>query len=162
MISLSKFSNSEFFRGSSRVKEFLWWIFRSLFFAPTFPVPSKIKIVILRIFGAQVGQGVVIRSRVNVTMPWRLEIGDDVWIGDEVYILSLAKVKIGSNVCVSQRAFLCSGSHDFNKPSFDLVAEPIQVGDSSWICAQAFVGPGSTIPPATMVKAGVVWKNIAE
>ena len=162
MIILSKFNNDSYQRGAPRGKELAWWVARSLFFASWFPVSSSVKVKLLRLFGAQVGQGVVIRSRVNITMPWRLEIGDDVWIGDEVYILSLAPVTIGSNVCVSQRAFLCSGSHDFNKPSFDLVAEPIQVGDSSWICAQAFVGPGSTIPPATMVKAGMVWKKIAE
>ena len=74
-------------------------------------------------------------------------------------ILSLAEVSIGSNTCVSQRSFLCTGSHDFGKPSFDLITEPIHIGDSSWICAQAFVGPGSTIPSGTMLKAGAVWKH---
>ncbi|MCL4133029.1 UNVERIFIED_CONTAM: hypothetical protein GTU68_006758 [Idotea baltica] len=156
MINLSKFKNPKFSRGVSRGTELLWWLCRSLFFASWFPVPSKIKVMILRIFGAKVGEGVVIRSRVNITFPWRFECGDHVWIGDEVLILSLAPVKIGSNVCISQRAFLCTGSHDFRKESFDLITDPIVIEDGCWICAQAFVGPGVTLAAGTMVKAGAV------
>jgi len=154
MINLSTFNNANYSRGVSRVKELLWWLVRSLLFAPWFPVPSAIKVTALRIFGAKVGEGVVIRSRVNVTFPWNLEIGDHVWIGDEVLILSLAKITIGNHVCLSQRAFLCTGSHDFRKESFDLIAKSIVVEDSCWICAQVFVGPGVTVPSGTMVKAG--------
>ena len=159
MIVLSKFNNDSYQRGASRGKELAWWLVRSIFFAPWFPLPSALKVVMLRLFGAKVGKGVVIRSRVNITMPWRLKIGDNVWIGDEVLIMSLAEVSIGSNVCVSPRAFLCTGSHDFKKSTFDLLTEPIHVGDGSWICAQAFVGPGSTIPSGTMLKAGTVWRQ---
>ena len=110
----------------------------------------------LRIFGAKVGRGVVIRSRVNITFPWRFSCGDHVWIGDEVLILSLAPVCLGSNVCISQRAFLCTGSHRFSRETFDLVTRPITIGDGCWIAAQAFVGPGVELPPGTLVKAGEV------
>lgn len=134
----------------------LWWCVRSLLFAPWFPVPSVLKVVALRVFGAKVGARVVIRSRVNITFPWKLEIGNDVWIGDEVMVLSLDQVKIGNNVCISQRAFLCTGSHDFSRESFDLITRPITIEDGCWICAQAFVGPGVTLAAGTMVKAGEV------
>lgn len=132
---------------------------RSLCFSPWFPIPSPVKVAVLRWFGAKVGNHVVIRSRVNITFPWKLEIGDHVWIGDEVLILSLDKVRIGSNVCISQRAFLCTGSHDFRKETFDLVTEPITIGDGCWIAACAFIGPGAEVPAGTMVKAGQVWRN---
>jgi putative colanic acid biosynthesis acetyltransferase WcaF len=154
VIDLTKFNNTSFSRGAPRWKELLWWVFRSLLFAPWFPIPSPIKVAVLRLFGATVGTGVVIRSQVNITFPWRVEIGDHVWIGDEVKILSLDQVKIGSNVCISQRAFLCTGNHDFGKETFDLITQPIEIGDSSWIAASAFVGPGAVIPPGTLVKAG--------
>ena len=110
----------------------------------------------LRLFGAKVGSGVVIRSRTNISFPWRLQIGDHVWIGEEVMILALAPVTIASHCCISQRAFLCTGSHDFDKPSFDLITKPISIGESSWIAACAFVGPDTDIAPGTFVKANSV------
>jgi putative colanic acid biosynthesis acetyltransferase WcaF len=155
-MNLSRFQNKGFSRGAPALKEILWWAVRSLFFAPWFPVPSVLKCGLLRAFGARVGDGVVIRSRVNITFPWRVEIGDHVWIGDEVLILSLAPVRIGRSVCISQRAFLCTGSHDFRSEAFDLVVAPIEVGEGSWIAAGVFVGPGVVVGKNTLCAAGAV------
>jgi putative colanic acid biosynthesis acetyltransferase WcaF len=127
-----------------------------MFFAPWFPVPSVLKVAALRAFGAKVGKGVVIRSRVNITFPWRLSIGDHVWIGEEVLILSLASVTIASHVCISQRAFLCTGSHRFRSENFDLVTKPILIGEGCWIAANAFIGPGVALAPGTLCSAGAV------
>lgn len=157
MIDLTKYDNATFDRGASRGKEVLWWLARSMFFAPWLPLPSALKVAVLRGFGAKVGKGVVIRSRVNITFPWKLELGDAVWIGDEVLILSVDRVTIGNHVCLSQRAFICAGSHDFAKESFDLITRPIEIGDGCWVAAQAFVGPGAVVPAGTMLKAGEVW-----
>lgn len=159
---LSQFDNGSFGRGAPLIKEVIWWAVRTVFFSPWFPVPSAIKVGLLRSFGARIGSGVVIRSRVNITFPWRIEIGDDVWIGDEVLVLSLAPVKIGSDCCVSQRAFLCSGSHDFSSETFDLITAPITIGDGCWIGAQSFVGPGVTFGAGSRCLAGaVVVKDVA-
>lgn len=141
-LNLATFDNTDFDRGAARWVELLWFVVRGIFFFSRIPLPSAIKVFWLRVFGAKVGRGVVVRSRVNVTFPWRLECGDHCWIGDEVLILSLSPVKIGSHVCISQRAFLCTGSHDFDSSRFTLVTAPITLGDGSWVCAQAFVGPG--------------------
>ncbi len=139
-----------------------WWGVRGLLFMHAFPVPSALKVAALRWFGARVGRGVVIRSRVNITFPWRLSIGDNVWIGDEVLILSLAEVRIGSNVCISQRAFLCTGSHDFSSPTFDLITQPIRIEDGCWVAAGAFIGPGVTLGQGSLCAAGsVVVKDVA-
>ena len=156
MIDLSQFDNGDFQRGASRRKELLWWLARSLFFGGWFPLPSALKVRILRSFGAKVGKGVVIRSRVDISFPWRLSLGDHVWLGDEVKILSLAEVEIGSHVCLSQRAFLCTGSHDFNTAAFDLRTGPIRIGRGCWIGAQAFVGPGVVFGPESRCLAGAV------
>lgn len=153
---LDRYDNSGFSRGASRVKEALWLLVRSLLFAPWFPVPSGLKVAALRAFGAKVGKGVVIRSRVNVTFPWRLEIGDHVWIGDEAVILTLAPVSIGSHVCISQRAFLCTGSHRFGSEDFDLVTKPISIGDRSWIAANVFIAPGVSLGRNSFCTAGAV------
>ena len=144
------------------MREAAWWMVRGVLFMHAFPMPSRLKVLALRWFGARVGHGVVIRSRVNVTFPWRLSIGDHVWIGDEVLILSLAEVSIGSSVCLSQRAFLCTGSHDFFKPTFDLVVKPIRIEDGCWVAAGAFVGPGVTLGAGSLCAAGsVVVKDVA-
>lgn len=156
MINLAQFKNDSFDRGAPAWKEGLWWVVRSLLFAPWFPLPSLVKVTALRAFGATAGRCVVIRSRVNITFPWKLTLGDRVWIGDEVSILSLERIEIGSDVCVSQRVFLCTGSHDFSKDSFDLITLPIVIGDGCWIGAQSFVGPGVTFRPGSRCLAGAV------
>jgi len=155
-VNLARFQNTSFSRGASVWKEGLWWVARSLFFAPWFPLPSALRCAVLRLFGARVGCGVVIRSQVNITFPWHLEIGDHVWIGDEVLILSLAPVRIGSHVCISQRAFLCTGSHNFKKETFDLITKPIVIEESCWIAASVFIGPGVTLRKHSVCAAGTV------
>ena len=136
---LSQFENSDFERGASRLKEALWWLVRSGLFLPSLPLPSVLRVRALRLFGAQMGEGVVIRSGVNITFPWRFECGDHVWIGERVQILSLAKVKLGSNVCVSQEAYLCTGSHEHREASFGLITKEICLQDGSWVGARALI-----------------------
>ena len=159
---LSNYDNSDFDRGAPRAKEIAWTVVRWLFFHTFLPWPSTLRVSLLRAFGANIGNGVVIRENVNISMPWRLTVGDQVWIGEDVGILSLAQVTIGSNVCVSQRAYLCTGSHDYRREDFKLITRPITIGDGSWIAAAAFVGPGVTIGTGAVVSAGtVVMKSVA-
>jgi putative colanic acid biosynthesis acetyltransferase WcaF len=153
---LEGYTIGAFARGAPRWQEALWILAKCLFFLPAFPYPSALRVALLRFFGAKIGQGVVIRSRVHITYPWRLSIGDHVWLGDEVLILSLAHVTLESNVCISQRAFLCTGSHDFHAPNFDLRTAPITIREGSWIAAQAFIAPGVSIGPNSRICAGSV------
>jgi putative colanic acid biosynthesis acetyltransferase WcaF len=160
---LSTFSNIDFDRGASRPKEAAWLATKWLFFQTTLPWPSSLHSALLRLFGARIGQGVVIRANVNISFPWRLHVGDHVWIGEEVMILSLAQVTIESHVCISQRAFLCTGSHDRKKTSFDLITKPITLRQSSWVAAQAFIAPGVEVGQGSVVSAGsIVMANVPE
>ena len=153
---LKGYTTGGFNRGASKIKDALWFLVRFFFFANALPWPSPLRVGLLRLFGARVGRRVVVRSNVNITFPWRLTVGDDVWFGDDVLILSLAPVVIESSVCISPRAFLCTGSHRFHAPGFDLVTLPITVHRGSWIAAQAFIAPGVEIGPDSMVCAGAV------
>ena len=153
---LSRYDNRSFDRGASAVREGLWHLCQGFFFQPLWYVPSAVRVFWLRLFGAKIGRGVVIRAGVDISYPWRLTVGDYVWIGEEVRILSLAPVTLESNVCISQRAMLCTGSHDFRSETFDLVIRPITVEEGAWIAAQAFVGPGVTIGRGSVVAAGAV------
>lgn len=158
---LKGYTIGDFDRGAPRWKEALWVLVKALFFLTPFPWPSAVRVALLRLFGAEIGCGVVIRNFVNVSYPWRLRIGDFVWLGEEVSILSLAPVVLESNVCLSQRAFLCTGSHRFHSPGFDLTVKPITVRAGSWVAAQAFVAPGVEIGLESMVCAGsVVLANV--
>jgi putative colanic acid biosynthesis acetyltransferase WcaF len=158
---LKGYTVGDFDRGAPRWKEALWMLVKWVFFLNAFPWPSGLRVFLLRAFGAVIGVGVVIRSNVNVSYPWRLKVGDDVWLGEEVSILSLATVTVESSVCISQRAFLCTGSHDFRAPGFDLITKPITVRRGSWVAAQAFIAPGVEIGEGSMVGAGaVVLENV--
>lgn len=144
-VDLSRFDSADFDRGASRATELTWLVARRVFFERSFLPSYRLRRAVLRAFGAAVGPRVVIKPRVRITFPWRLAIGCNAWLGEEVFVLNLAPVTVGANVCISQRAFLCTGSHDWSDPTFGLVTEPILIEDGAWICANVFVGPGVTI-----------------
>jgi putative colanic acid biosynthesis acetyltransferase WcaF len=143
-------------RGASKVKELCWILVRAIFFQSALPWPRAMKRGLLRLFGAKVGSGVVIKPRVTIHFPWKLEIGDHSWIGEEVFILNFEPCKIGSHCCISQRAFLCGGNHDFCAPDFKYRNGPITVEDGAWVGAQSFVAPDVVIGTECVVTAGSV------
>lgn len=143
-------------RGVSRVKELLWYFCKILFFLTPLPFPSSFKASLLRIFGAKVGRGVVIKPRVNIHFPWKLEIANFAWIGEEVFILNFENIKIGSQTCISQRAFLCGGNHDFRDPTMPYRNGPIMIEDGAWVGASVFIGPNVVVGIDTVIAAGSV------
>jgi putative colanic acid biosynthesis acetyltransferase WcaF len=141
---LSRFQNPEYNPGPI-AKRALWFVVNALVFQnPVLPF-SGLKCSLLRLFGAKVGRGVVIKPSVNIKHPWLLTIGDHTWIGEGVWIDNLAQTRIGSNVCLSQGAMLLCGNHDYTKSTFDLITGEIAIDDGAWIGAQALVGPGVTV-----------------
>jgi len=150
-----------FDRGVSKWKEILWYIIKMLFFLSAFPFPSGFKCFLLRLFGAKIGKGVVIKPRVNIHFPWKLYIGDHTWIGEEVFILNFEFIMIESQVCISQRAFLCGGNHDYKNPSMPYRNGTIILEEGSWIGANVFVGPNVKIGSDTVISAAsVVTKSV--
>jgi putative colanic acid biosynthesis acetyltransferase WcaF len=158
-VDLSKFSTGAFDRGAGPLKEGFWML-TSLFLFRLCPAKwSGLKCAVLRAFGAKIGRGVVIKPRVTITFPWKLTMGDHVWLGEECWLLNLEHITIADNVCISQRAFLCTGNHNYKSPSFDLIVKPIQVEASAWIGAGAFVGPGVKVGSHAVLTAGSVATN---
>ena len=125
-------------------------IFQSVYF------PNTFRVILLRKFGATIGSGVILRRGVNIHFPWNLEIGNDCWIGEEVWFINHEKISIGSNVCISQRSIICSGGHDYRRASLAYAHKPVLIKDGSWICLDAKVLPGVTIGECSVVSAGEI------
>ena len=158
---LLKNYQADFDRGAHPLKECLWLFVKLFFFSLPYPLPSQLRCFLLRIFGANIGAGVVIRAGVDITFPWRLSIGNHSWIGDEVKLLNLANISIGDDCCISQRVFLCAGSHDFKSEKFNLITKPIIINNGTWIGALAFIGPGVVVGSSSMVAAAsMISRNI--
>jgi putative colanic acid biosynthesis acetyltransferase WcaF len=143
-------------RGRPAAVEAAWYLIKCVFFLSPLPWPMGWKRWLLRAFGATLGQGVVIKPRINIHLPWKLTVGDHAWLGEEVFILNFEPVEIGAHACVSQRAFLCTGNHDYADPLFAYRNRPIQIGAGAWVGAQVFVGPGVSVGPEAVVTAGAV------
>lgn len=111
---------------------------------------------LLRLFGARVGKGLVIKPSVSIKYPWKLTIGNHVWLGEKVWIDCLDEVYIGDHVCLSQGAMLECGNHDYSKTSFDLITRPIRIEEGAWIGAKSMLGPGVHVGSHTVLSAGSV------
>jgi putative colanic acid biosynthesis acetyltransferase WcaF len=155
LVYLKDFSNPQFVRGRSFFIEGLWRLVQWAFVSSWIPGAAHRR-WLLRAFGARVGCGVVITPRIRVTYPWRLEIGDYSWVGEAVWIDNLDKVTIASNCCISQDAYLCTGSHDWSRPTFDLITGPIDIKEGAWIAARSTVGPGVTVGEGAVLGLGSV------
>jgi putative colanic acid biosynthesis acetyltransferase WcaF len=83
-------------------------------------------------------------------------MGINAVLGPEVICYNVDVIKLAENALVSQGAYLCSASHDFNDRQFPLLSSPIMLARNSWVCAQAFVGPGVTIHEGSVVGARAV------
>lgn len=150
---LDLFDNINFQRGASRSKEFCWLVFSGCFFSTWLP-GSRWRISFLRMFGAHIGQNVVIKPHVRIKFPWRLTVGNFCWIGEGVWIDNLASVSLGDHVCLSQGAYFCTGSHDWSRRSFDLIVKPIRIDSHAWVGAKSYVGPGVCIGEGTVLSFG--------
>jgi putative colanic acid biosynthesis acetyltransferase WcaF len=134
----------------------LWYFTNMLFFTSRWFPDMGIKVFLLRMFGAKVGVGVVIKPAVNIKYPWRLQIGDYVWIGEEVWIDNLDDVVVGNHVCISQGALLLCGNHNFKKSTFDLLTGKITLDDGVWIGAKAVVCSGVHCKSHSLLTVGSI------
>jgi putative colanic acid biosynthesis acetyltransferase WcaF len=158
-VDLSLFDNSqnpEYDIGRSLVVRTAWFLLGSPLLRCQVLSSSAFRRTLLRWFGAEVGQGVVIKPGVRVKFPWKLKLGKCCWIGEDCWIDNLAQVTLGDHVCVSQGVYLCTGSHDWSDPAFGLITHPIQIHDGAWVAARVSVAPGSVIGQHAVIGFGSV------
>jgi len=139
---LSKYNNEWFNEGAGYLKRTIWFFVNALFFINPYNPFSGLKVKLLRLFGARVGQGVVIKPGVNIKFPWKLTVGNHVWIGERVWIDNLDSVTIGDHCCLSQEALILIGNHNYKSETFDLMVEPVVLEDGVWLGARSTVVGG--------------------
>jgi len=141
------------FRKRSAVIVQLWWIVQGSFFALSPQIMYGWRVWLLRLFGARIGKGVIIRPTVRTTYPWNIQIGDYCHIGDNSELYSLGEIEIGDRVVVSQRSYLCTGSHDHTSTAFDIFAKKIVIESEAWLATDVFVAPGVSIGRGAVIGA---------
>ena len=130
--------------GAGKLKQVCWYFTNILFFKSALNISSGLKVFLLKLYGAKLGEGVVIKPKVNIKFPWKLSIGNNSWLGEEVWIDNLSTVIIGSNVTLSQGSLLLTGTHDHTMVTFDFISLPVILEDGVWIGAKAVVYGGVT------------------
>lgn len=149
-------------KGRSFVVRSLWFLINAWFLQNPANPSSALKKFLLRLFGAKIGKGVLLKPSINVKSPWFLEIGDYTFIGERVWLDSLAPVHIGSNVCISQDCYICCGNHDWTDPAFGKTVTPITIEDGAWIATRATLLPGAHVASHAVIASGAVLAHPTE
>lgn len=158
---LNKFKLPKNFRGKNAFTVQLWWLVQAIFFKTSPQFLYGWRNFLLRLFGAKIGKKVIIRPSVTITYPWKLSIGDYSWVGDHVELYTLGNIHIGNHVVISQKSYLCTGSHDYLREDFSIFQKPIKICDQVWIATDVFIAPGVTIEEGSIISArSSVFKNI--
>lgn len=155
-VKLAAFDGSDFNKGAGFLKATLWYLVNALIVRASWNPFMGIKIALLRLFGAKIGKGLVIKNNVTVKSPWNLVVGDDCWLGEGCWIDNLDRVFIGSNVCISQGAMLLTGNHDYTVSSMPYRNAAIRLEDGAWIGAKTVVCPGVTVHGNAILTVGSV------
>ncbi|USR91626.1 hormogonium polysaccharide biosynthesis acetyltransferase HpsU [Phormidium yuhuli AB48] len=152
-VDLRRYDQSDYDRGRSGVYVLLWWLVQAIAFPLSPHFANGFRCWLLRRFGATVGEGVIVRPTARFTYPWKVHIGDYCWIGDDVVFYSLDEICLGHHCVVSQKSYLCTGSHDIGDRRFGLKTNPIILGNGVWVATDCFVAAGVTIGSNTVVGA---------
>ncbi len=155
-VRLDLFNNDWYHPGAGILKRTLWYFANVIFFKNGWVPFSGIRIRLLKLFGAKIGKGLVLKPCVNIKSPWLLEIGDHCWIGEEVWIDNLVPIKIANHVCISQGAMLLTGNHNYKDIGFGLLTGEIHLADGVWIGAKSIVCPSITCREGSILTAGSV------
>jgi len=158
---LGSFELQNGFRGRSRIYVQLWWLIQSTLFGCSPQFMYRWRVFLLKSFGAKIGSNVLIRPSARVTYPWKVRIGDNSWIGDNVTVYSLSDITIGADVVISQRSYICAATHDYSKTSFDMIGKKVTIEDQVWLATDVFVAPGINIGRGAVIGArSSVFKDV--
>jgi len=165
VINLAKAPGEKAAWDKPKTQVYLWAIVELLLVTNAWQISSSLRIRALRLFGAEIGEGVIFRPRTRVKFPWKLHVGDRSWIGEGVWFHNQDHVFIGSDVVLSQETFLTTGSHAHRR-DMALITRPITIEDGAWVTSRAVilggahVGRSALVRPLTVVAGQVAANSI--
>lgn len=153
---LDKYSVGHYTPGAPYLKQLLWYFLGQPLLRSYWLPVSGLKVKLLQLFGAKIGKGVRVKPGVTIKFPWRIVIGNYVWLGEQVWLDNVIDIHIDDHVCISQGAYLGTGNHDWQDPNFALKLSAIHLESRCWIGAKAVVGPGVTIGHGAVLCLGSI------
>ena len=153
LVDLRTYDLSNYHRGKPNWFIALWWLVQAVAFPLSLHNLNSFRCFLLRLFGAEIGKGVVIRPSARFIFPWKIKISDYSWIGDDVIFYSVDQITVGSHSVISQKSYLCTGSHDMRDSSFALITAPINIGNGVWIATDCFIAGGVNIGSNSIIGA---------
>jgi putative colanic acid biosynthesis acetyltransferase WcaF len=159
-VDLSRYEDP--FTFESRLKRLGWYFFYIILFRPfSLNVFNSWRILILKIWGAKIGDHCLIYSNVKIWAPWNLVMKSYSLMGPNVDCYNQGKITIGSNTVISQKTYLCASSHDISNAKLPLTLNPIIIGNQVWVAADAFIGPDVNIGEGSVIGArAAVFKDV--
>lgn len=144
-------------RSLSHILDLAFWRFFGQILFRLVPLPFfELRSNLLRLFGASIGPNTRIYPSARIWHPRNLTIGSCTGIGEGVYLYNKASILIGDYCVISRSVFVCTASHDYNSPGFELFSSPIVIGNLSWIAACSIVMPGLHIQEGSVIGAGSI------
>ncbi|MDQ3535013.1 MAG: WcaF family extracellular polysaccharide biosynthesis acetyltransferase, partial [Bacteroidota bacterium] len=149
--------------GVSAFKYILWHFVSSVIFMNPLNPSSAFRVFILRRFGAKIGNGVAInKPNINIKYPWKLTIGNNVWIGEKSWIYNMDEIIIGDNVNIAQGVMLLTGNHNYKSTEFEVFTKPITIEDGVFLGAFSIVCPGVVCKSHSILSVGSIAKTNLE
>ncbi len=136
----------------------LWMLAETVLVSNPLQISSSLRVRVLRAFGADIGEGVIMRPRIRVKFPWKLRIGDRSWIGEGVWFHNQDRIEVGDDVVLSQEAFLTTGSHRV-RTDMGLITRPVVIEDGAWITTRCVVLGGTRVGRSALAKPMTVVKG---
>jgi putative colanic acid biosynthesis acetyltransferase WcaF len=144
------------FSRKNRLARLVWQIVNVLLYR-TSPRPMFAwRGLLLRAFGAQIGSGCHFYPAGKIWAPWNLTCEDCCTLADGAEIYNPSRIRLGSHCILSQYAYVCGATHDYNHPDFPMLSYQMHLGAYSWICARASVSPGVNVGAGAVLGLGSV------
>jgi putative colanic acid biosynthesis acetyltransferase WcaF len=153
-INLKNAGHGQFRRTRPLWFEYLWMVVECLFVNNSLQPSTRIRVILLRLFGAKIGRDTLVRN-IHVKFPWKLRIGDRCWLGEGVWLHNQDELSIGADTVISQQTFITTGSHDVTE-TMELVTRPVRIGRGVWVTSRCIVLAGVEIGDNAVLTPGSV------